>query len=91
MKSIAWKVTNEKYINEKCTNERYINEKNANEKYRDGKSIPMKGIWTKIIQTNSTRIRGRWMGSIRIENNIEWKTAFKYVYNITKWKVHTTK
>ena len=45
----------------------------------DGKSIPMKGIWTKIIQTNSTRIRSRWMGSIRIENNIEWKAAFKYV------------
>ena len=48
------------------------------------KRIRMKHIWMK----NSIRmIKSMRMKSIQIENSIEWKTAFKCLFNKTKWTV----
>ena len=89
--------TNKKYTNGKDTNDKYGNEKSKRMKSFRMKSIRMKSIKIKSrrmkekntnekIQMESIRMKSIWTG-----NSIEWKTAFKYLFNKTKWTVQPTK
>ena len=47
--------------------------------------------WKRSIKIKMIQIKSIRMKSIRIESSIEWKTAFKCLFNKTKWKEHPTK
>ena len=56
-----------------------------------GKCIKMKSIRMKCILTKIIRAKSIPMYSIRIENSIEWKPAFKCLFNKILLKIHLTK